>query len=230
MQRPPNQVGALQVELQQLRIRHQMVLMALIGAAHEEEEEGGRRRRPRSVWVKPWIQRRMLFGQYDTLMQELMRESKGDFKRYMRMTPEMFRELLDRVGPRITKDRARRPALEAGLKLAITIRFLATGSCYKNMAFNFRVGSNTISLFIPEVCDAIVAEYGRDSLVTPRTEEEWRSVALAFQNRWNFPHCVGAIDGKHVAIKKPAKSGSRFFNHKGFFSIVLLAVVDADYR
>jgi len=45
------------------------------------------------MWVKPWLSRRVTLGHYNTLMQELMRESRGDFKSYMHMEPEMFRDM-----------------------------------------------------------------------------------------------------------------------------------------
>lgn len=58
----------------------------------------------------------------------------------------------------------------------------------------------------------------------------WTDVPSKFQERWNFPHCIGTLDSKHIAIRKPPNSGSKYFNYKKYFSIIFLADVDADYK
>ena len=164
-------------------------------------------------------------------MRELEAESPEDFISYMRMEPAMFREVLIRLSERIRKKTTRfRAPLEPGLKLAITLRHLATGESYHSLAFQFRVPHNTISLLVKEVCESIVEEFQAEVICTPTNAAEWKELADRFYSRWQLPHCLGAIDGKHVAIKCPSESGSVYHNYKGFFSIILLAVVDADYK
>lgn len=51
-----------------------------------------------------------------------------------------------------------------------------------------------------------------------------------FATRWNFPHVIGALDGKHIRMTSPPASGSFFYNYKNFFSIILMAVVNANYE
>lgn len=64
----------------------------------------------------------------------------------------------------------------------------------------------------------------------PETEEEWKKVAQDFENTWQFPHCVGAIDGKHIRIMLPPDSGSLYYNYKKFHSIVLMGCANAKYE
>lgn len=59
--------------------------------------------------------------------------------------------------------------------------------------------------------------------------EEWTTFADQFENIWNFPNCIGAIDGKHIVIQAPKNTSREFFNYKSTSSVVLMAVVDADY-
>ena len=64
----------------------------------------------------------------------------------------------------------------------------------------------------------------------PPSEIKLKKNTEEFWKRWNFPNLVAAIDGKHVRVMCPDKSGSLFFNYKNYFSIVLLALVDANYN
>lgn len=59
------------------------------------------------------------------------------------------------------------------------------------------------------------------------TQDDWYRIAKEFEDLWQFKNCVGALDGKHVYIIAPNKSGSSFFNYKHRFSIVLMCVADA---
>ena len=65
---------------------------------------------------------------------------------------------------------------------------------------------------------------------TPTTAAEWETISEKFETTWNFPHCLGALDGKHVVMQAPKNSGSLYYNYKGSHSIVLMAVADAAYK
>ena len=65
----------------------------------------------------------------------------------------------------------------------------------------------------------------------PKSTEEWKTISNEFDNLWQFPHCCGAIDGKHIRMVCPDNTGSLYYSkYKGCFSIVLMACVDAKSR
>lgn len=106
---------------------------------------------------------------------------------------------------------------------------LAQGhSIYVNSLL-FRIGKSTMEAILPEVCQAIVDVLVPVYLPT-LNKDTWEKISKEFEVFWNLPHCLGALDGKHFALKKPPHSGSIFFNYKKYFSMVLLAVCDAYKR
>lgn len=82
---------------------------------------------------------------------------------------------------------------------------------------------------VQQVCEAIIKNLFTICIPTP-DKEQWEKIANRFSSMWSFPNCIGALDGKHVEINAPPNSGSNYFNYKRTFSVVLLALVNADYR
>ncbi|XP_047518999.1 uncharacterized protein LOC125058904, partial [Pieris napi] len=108
-------------------------------------------------------------------------------------------------------------------------RYLATGDSFTTIAFSYRLGISTVRRAVLEVCDAVIKNVLRESIPTPGIEQ-WEKNIEEYWNKWNFPNCVASIDGKHVIILSPPNSGSLYFNYKKTFSIVLMALVDANYN
>lgn len=91
------------------------------------------------------------------------------------------------------------------------------------------MGISTIGKIVATVCRTIWSELHQECLPTPNIED-WESIACDFQRHANFPHCLGAVDGKHIRLVSPIHSGSMYFNYKEYHSVVLMAIADSKYR
>nr|CAI5841785.1 unnamed protein product [Callosobruchus analis] len=100
---------------------------------------------------------------------------------------------------------------------------------FRALSFSYRISHCAILNIVYETCHAIWQCFCSTHMSLP-TIEEWKNIALDFYNKWNFPNCIGCIDGKHIRIKCPKKTGSTFFNYKSYISIVLQGIADANYK
>ena len=68
---------------------------------------------------------------------------------------------------------------------------------------------------IQEVCCVI------QNILTPiyvqfPDEQTWLKIVDDYWKKWQFPNCIGALDGKHFRVVCPPQSGTMFFNYKNF--------------
>ena len=56
--------------------------------------------------------------------------------------------------------------------------------------------------------------------------ERLREIVEGFESYWGFPQAAGAIDGTHIPILRPDVSASDYYNRKGYYSVIMQAVVD----
>lgn len=110
-----------------------------------------------------------------------------------------------------------------------SFRYLATGASFRSLAFQFRMGRSTISKIVTETCEAIWKNVQPIYMPFP-DRKLCMETAKQFNLKWNFPNCFGAVDGKHIRIEAPHKSGSLYYNYKQFFSLVLQGVADHECK
>ncbi|PIO28599.1 hypothetical protein AB205_0075300 [Aquarana catesbeiana] len=184
----------------------------------------------RSIWAKTWLLIRDQFS-HMPLLRELQENNPNDYRNYLRMMDSCFQQLLSLLSPYIIKqDTCMRAAIPAEQRLIATLHYLATGRSLQDIKFTTGISPQALGVIIPETCSAIIQVLQKDYIRFPSNTQQWKDVAAQFDNLWNFPNCGGGIDGKHVRIVPPPNSGSYYFDYKGFCSIVLLAVLSANYE
>ena len=97
------------------------------------------------------------------------------------------------------KDRKKykvRPPISAEERLAATLRYLGSGDSNQSTSYQYKIGKYTTNGIIDEVCDAIWESLA--DFVKTTTSQDWENIIKDFDEIWNMPHCLGAVDGKHI--------------------------------
>ena len=95
------------------------------------------------------------------------------------------------------------------------------------MIVPLRMSRRSITRHIYQACQ-VLWDILQPQELKPPAKDQWFKIARRFGDLWNFPFAVGGINGKHIALDASSNSGSMYYSNKGFPSIVLMAVSDAD--
>lgn len=184
----------------------------------------------REFAVHPINRNRRRDGEFHRLYPDL-RKYPEKFRSYTRMSMETFDMVLSFIESRLMKNwtNLNREPIYPCERLIVTLRYLATGSSFQTLGFSFRMGRPTVADIVRETCQMLWKALQPIYMPFP-TQQMFLHIASEFWATWNFPHCIGCIDGKHIRIKCPGGSGSMAWNYKGFHSLVLQAVADSNYR
>ncbi|XP_044307839.1 protein ANTAGONIST OF LIKE HETEROCHROMATIN PROTEIN 1-like isoform X1 [Varanus komodoensis] len=172
----------------------------------------------RAFWVQPgrseWWEKVVLPHWDDPLWRE-----------NFRMSRQTFMELCDMLRPVLERQTTNmRAPITVEKQLAIAVWKLATPDSYRSVAECFGVGRSTVSRIVIEVCQALYDVYHH---VVHLTSPQGAMNGFAAKG---FPHCIGAIDAMHIPIIAPAHRATEYINSKGYYSMVLQALVDHEGR
>ncbi|XP_029210229.2 putative nuclease HARBI1 [Acropora millepora] len=176
----------------------------------------------RKIWTKP---RTTTFWE-----ETCQRWNDQDWKENFRMSQVAFEYLTMELSPIISKrDTNFRKAISARQRLVVTLYRLADTATYRTIANLFAIGKSTVCEIVVQVCNAIVQFLLPRYIRPPQSAQEIRERIDESRDRAGFPQVVACVDGCHIPFKAPQNNPEDYVNRKGFHSIILQGLVDANY-
>ena len=146
------------------------------------------------------------------------------------MCKETFLHISNKLSPalRRTNTVLRRP-LSVERRVAVALWCLATPTEYRTIPHLFGIARSTVCEIVHETCQCILDVLMKPCIQFP-TGDKLSQVVDEFKRKWAVPQCFGAIDGSHVPISAPSNLHTDYYNRKGWYSMLIQGLVDANYR
>uniref|UniRef100_A0A336LY34 CSON004844 protein n=1 Tax=Culicoides sonorensis TaxID=179676 RepID=A0A336LY34_CULSO len=164
----------------------------------------------RTIWVKP---------RYECYFEKDLQENDEDFfKQNLRVNRATFQYLCTRMTEMKTYDTRFRKAIPIEKKIAIALYTLGSSAEYRTIANVFGVGISSVLRIVMQFCSTLLNVFKEEFMDFDENIQGFESMGM--------PQCYAAIDGCHIKVTPPAEDASDFYNFKGWYSTVLLALVD----
>lgn len=92
-------------------------------------------------------------------MHDLTIDPSRKFENFCRKSSFDFEFILNKISPYITKVNTNmRECIPIRERLAVTLRFLASGDSFKSLSYLFKFSPQTVSRCVDDVCKALIQE------------------------------------------------------------------------
>ena len=141
-----------------------------------------------------------------------------------------FNLLCEHLSPFLSKEGTKlRKAISVEKRVAVSLWRLATNADYQTIVHLFGISKSSVGSIVEEFCEGLSTQFV-DKYIRIPSGEKLDKVVHEFKTKWGFPQCFGAVDGSHIPIKAPVEFHTDYYNRKGWYSIILQAVVDGSYK
>ncbi|CAN7991991.1 unnamed protein product [Ixodes hexagonus] len=221
-----------QAAIQRRRMR-ELTILAEIDELDEERRRARKRcnqlvvaaarlcSRERQLWAYPRPR-----SWYETTLPYF---PESTFKENFRMNRCTYKYIVSMRECMRRQDTNMREAIPLEKRVAIGLYRLATSAEDRTVANLFGVSRSSVNIIVREFCGVVVQRLEPRFVGFPRAHEladhlrEFEAVA-------GFPRGMGALDGCHLEVCPPKDGAADYYNYKGWYSTILLAVVDHTYK
>jgi len=141
---------------------------------------------------------------------------RPEFKRLFCLSKELMQQLIEELTPHVDEGQ-RNTKISVTLRVLAVVHFLTTGHYQQSVGsnFNIAIAQQTVSKYLPEICNAIEA-IAPQWIQFPVDEERKQRIKEKFMLKFGFPGIIGVIDGTQVRISEPEEDEHIYFNRKGY--------------
>ena len=152
-----------------------------------------------------------------------------DWLENFHMCKETFLYICNKLSSALRKtDTVLQRSLSVERRVAVALWCLATPTEYRTIAHLFGIARSTVFEIVHNTCQCILDVFMKDYIQFP-TGDKLNKVVDEFKSKWGVPQCFGAIDGSHVPISAPSNLHTDYYNRKGWYSMLIQGLVDANY-
>ncbi|KAH8242396.1 hypothetical protein KR032_005153 [Drosophila birchii] len=193
--------------------------------------------RRRLEWTKEWLRKNQAeFLSKENLLSEL--QSRKDecyhLNYFLAITESQFRYLVQKLEPIISQyaPQRKKKSFSAEERLAITLKYLATGEVHSCRNYCFRASKFVINEMIANICLGFYEHLNDQYVTLPKTDDQWRSAAEEMERKHNLPQCVGNLFMRSIQLQGSgsgaASSGAACGDDRKRATVIFTGIVDAD--